>query len=53
MSKIIQKMNELNIWTIGTTCHYEANVCFIKIRSKHSSNTLLSLLRFFMKHTYS
>ena len=27
------------------------NVCFIKIRSKHSSNTLLSLLRIFMKQT--
>jgi hypothetical protein len=27
------------------------NVCFIKIRSKHSSNTLLSLLRMFMKQT--
>ena len=25
------------------------NVCFIKIRSKHNSNTLLSLLRIFMK----
>ena len=27
------------------------NVCFIKIHSKHSSNTLVSLLRIFMKHT--
>ena len=27
------------------------NVCLIKIRSKHSSNTLLSLLRFFMRQT--
>ena len=27
------------------------NVCFIKIRSKLSSNTLLSLLRIFMKQT--
>ena len=26
-----------------------ANVCFIKIRSKHNSNTLLSLLRISMK----
>ena len=25
------------------------NVCFIKIRTKHSSNTLLSLVRIFMK----
>ena len=27
------------------------NVCLIKIRSKHGSNTLLCLLRFFMKQT--
>jgi hypothetical protein len=27
------------------------NVCSIKIRSKHNSNTLLSLLRIFMKQT--
>ena len=27
------------------------NVCFIKIPSKHSNNTLLSLLRIFMKQT--
>ena len=27
------------------------NVCFIKIRTKNSSNTLLSLVRFFMKQT--
>ena len=27
------------------------NVCFIKIRSKHSSNTLVSLLWIFMKQT--
>ena len=27
------------------------NVCFIKIRSKHSSNTLVSLLRIFLKQT--
>ena len=27
------------------------NVCFIKIRNKHSSNTLMSLLRIFMKQT--
>ena len=27
------------------------NGCFIKIRSKHSSNTLVSLLRIFMKQT--
>ena len=27
------------------------NICFIKIRSKHNSNTLLSLLRIFMKQT--
>ena len=27
------------------------NVCFIKNRSKHNSNTLLSLLRIFMKQT--
>ena len=27
------------------------NLCFIKIRSKHSNNTLLSLLQFFMKQT--
>ena len=27
------------------------NVCLIKIRSKHSSNTLLSLLRIFMRQT--
>ena len=29
----------------------KSNVCFIKIRSKHSSNTLVSLLRIFMKQT--
>ena len=29
----------------------QLNVCFIKIRSKHNSNTLLSLLRNFMKQT--
>ena len=27
----------------------DTNVCFIKIRSKHNDNTLLSLLRIFMK----
>ena len=27
------------------------NVCFIKVRSKHSSNTLMSLLQIFMKQT--
>ena len=27
------------------------DVCFIKISSKHSSKTLLSLLQFFMKQT--
>ena len=27
------------------------NICFIKIRSKHNSNTLLNLLRIFMKQT--
>ena len=27
------------------------NVCFIKIRTKHSGNSLLSLVRFFMKQT--
>ena len=27
------------------------NVCFIKIRSKHNIDTLLSLLRIFMEHT--
>ena len=27
------------------------NVCFIKIRSKNSSNTLVSLLQIFMKQT--
>ena len=27
------------------------NVCLIKIRSKHISNTLLSLLRIFMRQT--
>ena len=27
------------------------NVCFIKIRSKHSSNTLLSVLQIFKKQT--
>ena len=27
------------------------NVCFTKIRSEHSNNTLLSLLRIFMKQT--
>ena len=27
------------------------NVCFIKIRTKYSSNTLLSLVRIFMKQT--
>ena len=31
--------------------HNVTNVCFIKIRSKHSNNTLLSLLRIFMKQT--
>ena len=31
----------------------KSNVCFIKIRSKHSSNTLVSLLRIFMKQTLS
>ena len=30
---------------------YIPNLCFIKIRSKHSSNTLLCLLRIFMKQT--
>ena len=29
--------------------NYLVNVCFIKIRSKHNSNPLLSLLRIFMK----
>ena len=29
----------------------EANVCFIKNRSKHTSNTLLSLLLIFMRQT--
>ena len=28
-----------------------SNVCFIKFRSKHSSNTLVSLLQIFMKQT--
>ena len=28
-----------------------SNVCFIKIRSKRNSNTLLSLLRFFMNQS--
>ena len=32
---------------------HEGNVCFIKIRSKYSSNTLVSLLRIFMKQTLS
>ena len=40
--------NLLNILKMFTK---SANVCFIKIRSKHSSNTLLSLLRIFMKQT--
>ena len=31
----------------------QSNVCFIKIRSKHISNKLLSLLRIFMKQTLS
>ena len=29
------------------------NVCFTKIRSRHDSNTLMSLLRIFMKQTLS
>ena len=29
---------------------FEPNVCFIKNRTKHSFNTLLKLVRFFMKH---
>ena len=33
----------------GDMC--QGNVCFIKIRSKNSSNTLMSLLRIFMKQT--
>ena len=35
------------------TCNYvrHCNVCFIKNRTKHSSNTLVSLLRIFMKQT--
>ena len=34
-------------------CGYSAlvNVCFIKIHSKHSSNTLVSLLQILMKQT--
>ena len=30
-----------------------ANVCFIKNRTKHSSNTLLKLVRIFIKQTLS
>ena len=30
-----------------------SNICFMKIRSKHSNNTLLSLLRIFMKQMLS
>ena len=33
-----------------TVCRY-TKVCFIKIRSKHSSVTMLCLLRIFMKQT--
>ena len=33
------------------SCTCQGNVCFIKIRSKHNSNTLLSLLQIFMKQT--
>ena len=38
------------IWNKNELC---SNVCLIKIRSKHSSNTLLCLLRIFMKQTLS
>ena len=36
---------------LSITLAYDYNVCFIKIRSKHSSNTLVSLLRIVMKQT--
>ena len=29
--------------------NFQGNVCFIKIRTKHSSNTLMSLVQIFMK----
>ena len=42
-----------NIWFRNAIRRYEfvTNVCLIKIRSKHSSNTLLHLLRIFMRQT--
>ena len=47
--------NRLNIWNSwdrrGITSHLSHNVCFIKILNKHNSNTLLCLLRIFMKQT--
>ena len=36
---------------VRVMCMKETNICLIKIRSKHSSNTLLSLLQFFMRQT--
>ena len=45
---IHQKMASLTFHAEGK---YISNVCLIKIRSKHSSNTLLHLLRFFMRQT--
>ena len=37
----------VNTHCTATPATVRINVCLIKIRSKHSSNTLLSLLRFF------
>ena len=38
-------------WFIELRFDWSYNVCFIKIQTKHSSNTLLSLVRIFMKLT--
>ena len=48
---------DIEVWSeridllVRVMCMKETNICLIKIRSKHSSNTLLSLLRFFMRQT--
>ena len=38
-------------WSVGAVGKIYSNVCPVKIRSKHSSNTLLRLLRIFTGQT--
>ena len=55
-AKLVGMEATVTIWKVSTFFHikylYQVhNVCFIKIRNKHSSVLLLCLLRIFMKQT--